>query len=79
MSDREIGGIAVSLMFVLAAGYAPVRATASQEMEVVTFMDYRQHDDGDVVLRLIVYQFENASAADEAADSQHTYADNTIP
>eukprot|EP00971_Amphidinium_carterae_P229511 4553604-Amphidinium_carterae.2 len=31
MSDREIGGIAVSLMFVLAAGYAPARATASQD------------------------------------------------
>eukprot|EP00971_Amphidinium_carterae_P290538 5768643-Amphidinium_carterae.1 len=49
VSDREISGIAVSLMFVLAAGYAPVRAAASQEMKVVTFMDYRQLNDGDVV------------------------------
>eukprot|EP00971_Amphidinium_carterae_P015040 297115-Amphidinium_carterae.1 len=54
MSDRKINGIAGSLMFVLAAGYAPVRAAASQEMEVVTFMDYRQHNDGDVVWRLML-------------------------
>eukprot|EP00971_Amphidinium_carterae_P168376 3336204-Amphidinium_carterae.1 len=39
MSDREISGIAFSLMFVCAAGYAPVRAAASQEMEVATIID----------------------------------------
>eukprot|EP00971_Amphidinium_carterae_P090343 1788985-Amphidinium_carterae.1 len=36
MSDRRINGIAVSLMFVLATGQAPMRAAASQEMEIAT-------------------------------------------
>eukprot|EP00971_Amphidinium_carterae_P201431 3996985-Amphidinium_carterae.1 len=54
MSDREIGGIAVILMFVLAAGYAPVRAAASQEMEVVTFTDNSQTTDGSVVRTMVM-------------------------
>eukprot|EP00971_Amphidinium_carterae_P240028 4765463-Amphidinium_carterae.1 len=54
MSDRAIGGVAVSLMFVFAAGYAPVRAAASQEMEVVTFMDHRHQSDGDVVWSMVL-------------------------
>eukprot|EP00971_Amphidinium_carterae_P349154 6490869-Amphidinium_carterae.1 len=53
MSDRDVSGSAASLKFVLAAGCAPVRAAASQEMEVGTFTDYR-HYDGDVVRRLLV-------------------------
>eukprot|EP00971_Amphidinium_carterae_P292983 5816909-Amphidinium_carterae.2 len=36
MRDRRINGIAVSLMFVLATGQAPMRAAASQEMESAT-------------------------------------------
>eukprot|EP00971_Amphidinium_carterae_P039832 782054-Amphidinium_carterae.1 len=53
LSDQEIGGLATSFMFVLAAGAAPVRAAPNQEMEIVTFTFYR-HYDGDVVWRLMV-------------------------
>eukprot|EP00971_Amphidinium_carterae_P241281 4790891-Amphidinium_carterae.1 len=34
--DRRIEGVAVSMMFVLATGQAPLRAVASQEMEIAT-------------------------------------------
>eukprot|EP00971_Amphidinium_carterae_P138347 2741426-Amphidinium_carterae.1 len=34
--DRRVGGITVSLMFVLATGQAPVRAAASSVMETTT-------------------------------------------
>eukprot|EP00971_Amphidinium_carterae_P247267 4910588-Amphidinium_carterae.1 len=71
MSDREIGGIAVSVMFVFAAGYAPARAAASQEMEVVTCMDSSQTNEGDVVWSML----DIVSAADEAADARSEYAD----
>eukprot|EP00971_Amphidinium_carterae_P330844 6464091-Amphidinium_carterae.2 len=54
MSDREIGGLAVSLMFAFAAGYAPARAAASQEMEVVTFTNGSQTNDGDVVRGMVM-------------------------
>eukprot|EP00971_Amphidinium_carterae_P265541 5267853-Amphidinium_carterae.1 len=59
MSDREISGIAVSLMFVFAAGYAPVRAAASLEMEVTTFIDdatvnNSQTTDSDVVRSMVM-------------------------
>eukprot|EP00971_Amphidinium_carterae_P229448 4552067-Amphidinium_carterae.1 len=46
-------------MFVCAAGYAPVRASASQVMEVTTFIDdatvnISQTTDGDVVRSMVV-------------------------
>eukprot|EP00971_Amphidinium_carterae_P285708 5672954-Amphidinium_carterae.1 len=54
LSDREIGGLATSFIFMLEAGHAPVRAGASQEMEIVTLMDHRQQSDGDVVWRMVL-------------------------
>eukprot|EP00971_Amphidinium_carterae_P333045 6467539-Amphidinium_carterae.1 len=39
MSDHRISRLPVSLMFVCAAGYAPVRTAASQAIEVATFQD----------------------------------------
>eukprot|EP00971_Amphidinium_carterae_P203477 4038089-Amphidinium_carterae.1 len=56
MSDRKVSGIAVSLTFVCAAGYAPVRAAASQAMEIATFMDNTTAEDAspDNVVRNMV-------------------------
>eukprot|EP00971_Amphidinium_carterae_P203992 4048084-Amphidinium_carterae.1 len=46
-----IGALSVRDRWNCTAGCAPVRATASQEMEIATVMDYRQQSDGDVVWR----------------------------
>eukprot|EP00971_Amphidinium_carterae_P080766 1597698-Amphidinium_carterae.1 len=47
MSDPKFSRIPVSMMFVCAAGYAPVRAAARQAMEVATLQDIKVMNDAD--------------------------------
>eukprot|EP00971_Amphidinium_carterae_P165396 3278719-Amphidinium_carterae.1 len=47
VSDHKISRIPVSMMFVCAAGYAPVRAAASQATEVVSLQDSKITTDAD--------------------------------
>eukprot|EP00971_Amphidinium_carterae_P259941 5157485-Amphidinium_carterae.1 len=83
LSGREPDGLAVSCMFMIAAGSAPMRAAAGQEVTIATttLNDYFNYE---IAVTMIgghnytdssVYQHEVTSAASEAADERCQYTD----